>query len=285
MSRKLQKVTARVFSATKDGGNPVTIFYSQNFVLEKNLQKSLAQKCEWESVHISSPDVGWPRLHFFLPSGEEVSFCAHAAIGAIKVASSGSIQVTYETNYSSSQKALIDGDEVGLKMSSAFLTKSLEKDSLSSLLEQTNIDKQGILTESLNASIARPKTLIELASVDALNTAIPPSNPDTFRQACDAIGSTGLYPYARISNDTWECRQFPRASGYPEDPATGIAASALAVHLHRDLQLPVYNIYQGTAMGRPSLIRIKAIHLKKDASVSFECWGRVDIDGIEEMSI
>ena len=27
----------------------------------------------------------------------------------------------------------------------------------------------------------------------------------------------------------YECRQFPRASGYPEDPATGIAAAALAV--------------------------------------------------------
>lgn len=39
---------------------------------------------------------------------------------------------------------------------------------------------------------------------------------------------------------SWECRQFPRFSGYPEDPATGVAAGALAVSLeHRYMEAVV----------------------------------------------
>ena len=54
---------------------------------------------------------------------------------------------------------------------------------------------------------------------------------------------------------SYECRQFPRSSGYPEDPATGIAASALAATLrfgpddNKKSTIVNYDIYQGTAMG------------------------------------
>jgi len=68
---------------------------------------------------------------------------------------------------------------------------------------------------------------------------------------CDSIQSTGLYSYS-ILRDVIECRQFPQYSGYPEDPATGIAAAALACHL----QTRSCDFYQGTAMGRRSKISI-----------------------------
>jgi predicted PhzF superfamily epimerase YddE/YHI9 len=64
----------------------------------------------------------------------------------------------------------------------------------------------------------------------------------------------------------FECRQFPRFSGYSEDPATGIAAGALAASFRkRQLMCPSgesggnsnYDIHQGTAMGRPSKIIVK----------------------------
>src|SRR3546814_19694133 len=49
------------------------------------------------------------------------------------------------------------------------------------------------------------------------------------KAVCDAIESTGLYPFARVTAAglAFEARQFPKASGYPEDAATGIAATAL----------------------------------------------------------
>ena len=76
---------------------------------------------------------------------------------------------------------------------------------------------------------------------------------NNFAEACAAMDdSTGVYLYAPKpslpSSDTnitksnnngdrrsrhlsFECRQFPRSSGYAEDPATGIAAAALAASL------------------------------------------------------
>jgi hypothetical protein len=64
-------------------------------------------------------------------------------------------------------------------------------------------------------------------------------------------------------------RQFPRASGYPEDPATGVAAAALAVSLyqHQQQQQNVwptttsFRFHQGTAMGKPSMILVENLKL------------------------
>ena len=78
---------------------------------------------------------------------------------------------------------------------------------------------------------------------------------------CAQIGSTGLYPYALSGPHRFDARQFPRASGYPEDAATGIAAAALAFGLLR-LGLvaadgPGLHVRQGRAMGRPSRIAVR----------------------------
>ena len=166
-------------------------------------------------------------------------------------------------------------------------------------------------------------------------------NNNNFSDACDSMdGSSGIYVYAPIYTDdddapsssaittcrsikssnnnannvvtsSYECRQFPRSSGYQEDPATGIGAAALAASLHFENdddtttttnnnnnsdashhhnlyttsftgitsstgsnnsnnnisssgsdKTIVYNIHQGTTMGRPSLIQV--VDLRKD---------------------
>jgi predicted PhzF superfamily epimerase YddE/YHI9 len=80
---------------------------------------------------------------------------------------------------------------------------------------------------------------------------------------CDRLESTGLYPYAVIDAEegTAEARQFPRSSGYPEDAATGIAATALASALlqHGMVRDPAagVRIFQGRAMGSLSEIRVR----------------------------
>jgi PhzF family phenazine biosynthesis protein len=158
----------------------------------------------------------------------------------------------------------------------------------SSLLSQCGIKfLDTVPVPIVNASVARSKTLVKLTSVEALHKVPPPTDPDAFRIACDDIQSTGLYLYAESSPGVFECRQFPRASGYPEDPATGIAAGALAVHLHPTLQLRKYDFFQGTAMGRPSLIQIRNLEMRNDSNskVKLECWGRVEIDFSDELII
>ena len=70
---------------------------------------------------------------------------------------------------------------------------------------------------------------------------------------CDAFETTGIYAFDAGLN----ARQFPVRAGYPEDPATGVAAAALGGYLahHAPPDAPGtvrYEIAQGVAMGRPS---------------------------------
>ena len=84
---------------------------------------------------------------------------------------------------------------------------------------------------------------------------------------------TGVYLYSSFTKReiveerdlAFECRQFPRSSGYPEDPATGIAAGALASSFHKRQIMShsesrgdsYYDIYRATAMGQPSQIQVE----------------------------
>jgi hypothetical protein len=63
-----------------------------------------------------------------------------------------------------------------------------------------------------------------------------------------------------------------------EDPATGIAAAALAIAMRRrGYVYPTYKIYQGTAMQKPSVIVVEDIEEKEDNLVSFRLLGRVEV--------
>ncbi|MEZ5715940.1 MAG: PhzF family phenazine biosynthesis protein [Paracoccaceae bacterium] len=69
----------------------------------------------------------------------------------------------------------------------------------------------------------------------------------------------------------WHARQFPRASGYPEDAATGIAAAALAyglLHSGRIAADTPLRIRQGEAMGSPSEIGVAF----RDGDPARGCW-------------
>jgi len=70
---------------------------------------------------------------------------------------------------------------------------------------------------------------------------------------------TGVYLYSTFTKReiveerdlAFECRQFPRSSGYPEDPATRQIMS------YSESRGDNYDILQGTAMGRPSKIQVE----------------------------
>jgi PhzF family phenazine biosynthesis protein len=112
-----------------------------------------------------------------------------------------------------------------------------------------------------NAATSRVKTLVPVGDGASLDGLTP--DLDRVEALCDRLGSTGLYPYAVADRAARvvDARQFPRSSGYPEDPATGIAAAALAYGLlaagvvAAD-ERPV-TVRQGRAMGRPSEIRVR----------------------------
>jgi PhzF family phenazine biosynthesis protein len=112
-----------------------------------------------------------------------------------------------------------------------------------------------------NARTSRMKTLIPLKDVAVLDGLRPDYRP--MEELCERIGSTGLYPYAQADRDRQiiDARQFPKSPGYPEDPATGIAAAALAFGLLANGMVEFSErtiiIRQGRAMKRPSEIRVR----------------------------
>jgi predicted PhzF superfamily epimerase YddE/YHI9 len=103
-------------------------------------------------------------------------------------------------------------------------------------------------------STARAKTLVEVGEeLDALQ-------PDfeALWAACEAMESTGAY----VFNRELSARQFPVRAGYPEDAATGVAASALAGFLAgEEPGWQEFSIAQGRAMGRPSRL-FAAAHVR-----------------------
>lgn len=334
------------------------------------LRKNLAQSCSWESVIVdygSIPTVGSeenntnsidsllklqpqqqqqpavvpPRLHFYMPSGEEVSFCAHAAMGAAMVMYQDAIKEDRDTTTTTKDNkeakitfqtcdgvhhtaTILHGQRVELTMTKHdFKENHVDDQIVAKLLNlvglkmehvTTTIVQGGtsnlpnhhhIITETwkdllplVNSSVSRYKTLVPIQTLDILHSATNPKDADEFRTLCDLIGSTGLYLYTPVSSRLGdgmgeetthecdhgrhrhryelECRQFPRASGYPEDSATGIAAAALACSLYKwGMGQGEFIVNQGTAMKRPSRCFVKV----QDDDEFIFCSGSVEMDG------
>jgi PhzF family phenazine biosynthesis protein len=108
-----------------------------------------------------------------------------------------------------------------------------------------------------SVSVSRAKLLVQLTDLDALRCLAP--DPGRVTRLCERLEVTGLYPFAvsaGAAREAW-ARQFPRDSGYPEDAATGLAAGALSALLASRETADGryrYDIHQGQAMGRPSLL-------------------------------
>ena len=331
-ARRVICASARAFaSPTKQGGgNPVSIFLP-SFATSSDERTNLAKTVEWESIVIESnnSEDKLPTFHFYMPSGEEVSFCGHAAIGACSfLANKQDLISAAENNNKSSillqsdrnttkpnsnntsilqsdrnttipfttaqdglrYDAKVSGNEIELVMDTQHYETDCtnsQANSLDDLLREIGLNISDVPPKSkdendtcwptfINSDVARAKTLIPIETTELLHSALPPKDPNKWRELCDGIESTGIYLYSTFTaevndkNIVFESRQFPRASGYPEDPATGIAAGALAASLYkRNIMINksgTYNVYQGTSMGKPSKICVQIDNFKANES-------------------
>lgn len=296
---------------------------------------------------------GTNRVWFYMPNGEEVAFCAHAAMAACSILKDGADTIRFLTgiigddekegdvrlleNIATIQTATRKEqeleqkekqnlfDEVSLQMSSSFHEQRVNDDTVLKLLEEVGLSYNDVISTAvgsqntntklpsfINSSVARYKTLVPIKK-SMLNRATPPKDAVLFRDLCDEIQSTGLYLYTPCSSSfsppsssvvsSYECRQFPRFSGYPEDPATGIAAAALAYSLFsrgiignyddgseeiigidiKGNKRIIYEMFQGAAMGKPSTIKIR-MDLNQEG-IHGTCSGIVEIDSADEISL
>ena len=348
------------------------------------LLETLAQSCTWESIMVHNHDtrsyktytstytstnkdkdkdgtITMPTCYFYMPSGEQVSYCAHAAMGAAYILHtrqstpsrdqqpSNKGEMILQTAQGVQTKAIIQGydvvelgipkqhfqeqtvddkvverllDQIGLTMDCIDVDAHVDVNADSDIDSDSGIDSGIDIKDDtgrdtgrdserwrwplLNSSVARYKTLIPISTLEQLHAACDPRDPLVFRDLCDSIDSTGVYLYSQVKQHAnkheyeqqqqqqqeYECRQFPRASGYPEDPATGIAASALACSLYqRGIGVGTkstskgdggrYIMNQGTAMGKHSRCNVR---VSEEEDMVF-CAGTIAIDGEEYLDV
>lgn len=258
MNREPETVVVNVFTEQGGGGNPCPIVLDATGMTEADMQ-AMAQRHGLECAFLFPTDGAAPyRLRYFVPT-REMEMCGHATLGTgWLLRMRGLAAPTLITVQTLAGEVTIDMRAARIRIGQPGATvQPVEAGYIDDILRVLGIRPSDLATPLIcNASTSRPKTIIHIASTDILNALAP--RFDEMRDLCGRIGSTGLYPFA-VSQDaafTYEARQFPQSSGYHEDAATGIAATALFGALgHYGIEIPrgvTANVLQGRAMGRLS---------------------------------
>jgi len=262
----------RVFAAGPDGGNPAPIVVDAAGMSDAQMQE-VASTYGHESGFVLPPPPGSDcdfAFRFWVPN-HEMSMCGHATVGAVWLLaqlgrlSSDRIRILTGSGEVEARLRGPAGRDVLVEVSQPAGEVEPLPDAGASKAEILAV--LGIGPDDLaplpiqNARTSRVKTLVPLKSVAILDGLSPDFS--RMEQVCAGIGSTGLYPYAVSDRERQivDARQFPRASGYPEDAATGIAASALCFGLLANGLVEAserqITVRQGRAMKRPSEIRVR----------------------------
>ncbi|MGI4861358.1 MAG: PhzF family phenazine biosynthesis protein [Janthinobacterium lividum] len=276
----------RVFPRTADGGNPAPV------VMEANGRDAAAMREVARAYGLESAFVLTPvdsrhdfRFRFFVPN-HEMEMCGHATLGALWLLRQAGVWQR-ETAKIEMLSGIVDAcydagaNRILVSQPPGRVTPIQDPAVLAETLDALNLDPADLLPVGIvNATTSRTKTLVPLRTTARLDRIAPQF--DRIEHVCDRLSSTGLYPFA-VQEDAvqvLQARQFPRASGYPEDAATGIAAAALLYGARHYGLLPQgaqgVTVRQGSAMGRPSEI---AVDFRDPDRVDRGCWisGKVSL--------
>ncbi len=266
-----------VFCVGSKGGNPAPVVLDAE-KMSADEMRGIAAAYGHEAGFVLPPTDAHKadlRYRFFVPLAE-MDMCGHGTLGTTwLLAKKGRLkpgEVRIETRSGIVRCRISETGEVAVAQPAAKIevvgaNKRAEIISLLGVTERDLLD-----LPILNATTSRTKTLVSLTSPTVLNGLQPDFS--RMRALCESIGSTGLYPFACDWEDerTYHARQFPSASGYPEDAATGVAATALLFGLkywgligtRRTIR-----VRQGDAMGRPSRM---AVTLADATDTAAGCW-------------
>jgi PhzF family phenazine biosynthesis protein len=289
MPRNQEVQLVSVFAAGPGGGNPAPIVIDATGMSDAEMQH-VARTYGHESGFVlpAPPDSNCDfEFRFWVPN-HEMSMCGHATVGAVWLLDhagrllAGKLaqeRLAIWTKSGRVEAHIGKRDARGAAVEISQPAGRVEPLPDADHAKAEILDVLGITSDRLapfpihNASTSRVKTLIPLASSFELDRL----QPDFARveALCERIGSTGLYPYAPFdgAQQMFDARQFPKASGYPEDAATGIAAAALAFGLLANGMVEAserpMTIRQGRAMQRPSEISVR---FQLDNGRPSGCW-------------
>jgi trans-2,3-dihydro-3-hydroxyanthranilate isomerase len=243
------------FADGPGGGNPCPVVLDADD-WPTDLMQSAAAGFGHETCFVLEPEAGSGadvRYRFFVPN-HEMEMCVHATVAATVLRGvEGVVRVQTPLGV---RDVVVDGDRAMVEQFAPRFGPVVD-DVAAVRAALGGVEPSGPVR---SVSTARPKVMVPLADEATLDALAP--DMEALWAACEALGVTGFYPFASTGEDTASARQFPLRAGYDEDPATGVAACALAAHL-ADLRgndgRHALTIFQGRALGRPSRIEAEAI--------------------------
>jgi PhzF family phenazine biosynthesis protein len=251
-----------VFADGDGGGNPCPVMLDADDLPDEVMQE-VTRLLGHESVFVLRPrdDEAAVRMRYFVPE-HEMDMCVHATVAALTLLGShdrvdpGPVRV--ETRLGLIDAAVeTDGSVTVQQFEPTYGTALPQaRADLAKVLGCAPAQLRDSPDQPASVSVSRSKLIVELDAAQTLHGL--EIDPAGVRELCQDLDVTGLYPWAVGAPGEYVARQFPVNSGYPEDPATGLAAAALGAFLARREDEDgsfEYVIRQGQAMGRPSVLR------------------------------
>jgi len=296
---KFEKTVIRtsVFQNGPNGGNPCPVVLDGDD-LKTEHGKRMAATFGAEAIIVlnskeTDSDFG---LRYFVPK-YEMEMCVHGTIAATTVLKMmGSISKTPVKIETVLGQILVEWKEEGSglkvtvfqfppKFSDSNPTTNEVCSALCIPLTAISKDKGPIVS----VSTSRPKLIVPIVSNDILDRVEP--DFEMLWSLCDQYGTTGFYPFAKKDTETpnsYSARQFPKRAGYNEDPATGVAASALGSYLtiygSCKSGWNYFNIRQGYAMGKPSLLEV-GVYFEKGSITKTSVSGKAHVLNKESVTL
>ena len=273
------------FQYKPGGGNPCPVTVGADDLSTEQMQK-MAYGFQQECAFLLKPvnpgcDV---KARYFVPL-HEMEMCVHATVAsAMILVDQGLVDhspIVFDSHYGPMPVSWEKKDgEIRVQVEQGLPRFQSKRPTAEELCQVLGIPQEALGKGPVEGvATSRFKLLVPLARPYWVDH-VKPDFPALWK-LCDACEVTGFYIFAPESetadNTVFHARQFPNHSGYNEDPATGVAASALGSYLVQHRLVPVQEgwnqctIYQGEAMGRPSIIR--AATLVEDGKITRTCVG------------
>lgn len=233
--------------------------------------RAIAANYGHESVFVTSLSASTVGLRYFVPR-HEMRMCVHATIAAVTaLVSSGTLtggQASVTTASGEHQVSWDAGDPPAVTVGQPPPWFGPSGTALRSRLAKALGLPDGSISptaEIQSVSVSRAKLIIPLRDAGAVHAAQP--DFPALWTLCSGMDTTGAYIFAAHPDGHpahLVARQFPVDAGYLEDPATGVAAAALAAYVanqHRPAQSSWTHltIDQGDTMGAPSRLVTAAL--------------------------
>lgn len=270
----LHIIRTTVFALGDLGGNPCPIVLGADALSSVQMQY-LATQFGSETAFVLKPaDAGADlRLRYFVPR-HEMEMCGHATVGTVAVLAERGQFRTSPVKVETPMGVLgvewrrhADGIRVTFEQFAPTFSEQQPDPTAVAATLRIPVEALALKVGPIQSvSVSRAKLIVPVRDRAALDHLQP--DFERLWALCDQYETTGFYPFTRGGDKDAghaQARQFPKRAGYNEDPATGVAACALAAYF---VQYGVFGekregwhnftVEQGHAMGRPSIIEVGA---------------------------